>query len=221
MFYQIISSVHHCLKAGISHRDIKSDNILINHVNDELQVALTDFGMSHDRLELELDRNNELSKKWGNPALMPPEVAREKFRFSYRKADIWSVGSLVFELLGSDNPFNTPQCQSTSFYLNQLPPLNTDLVHLKTLTYRMLDPDFISRCSCEEALMCCGALLWLPHCLEYDTLSVDLISRELFLLSWEAIRNYDISSVYYQGLIYFLKHTEASSLTSTLHRILL
>jgi serine/threonine protein kinase len=46
-FQQIVSAVDHCHAAGVAHRDLKMDNMLLNAQN---QILLTDFGLGRSLL---------------------------------------------------------------------------------------------------------------------------------------------------------------------------
>ena len=77
----------------IIHRDIKLDNILINQVDgDHYDIRVADFGLGI------FTPNDELyTIKCGTPGYVAPEILRD-LGYSY-KADIFSLGSLFFNLL--------------------------------------------------------------------------------------------------------------------------
>lgn len=87
----------------IVHRDIKPENILVQSRNrNHIEVKLADFGLSKDY--------DNLSTFCGTPRYLAPEVYRVRQfaqgggvnRVSYDSAvDIWSLGTVLYELLCS------------------------------------------------------------------------------------------------------------------------
>ena len=105
------------------HRDIKPDNIMITRGNN---IKLMDFGISklHDkRHEL------ECASVVGTPYYMAPEQMCNLPDIDSR-ADIYSVGVVMHELLTGGLPGNMPQPVSQ---LNDETPLELDAVVLKCL----------------------------------------------------------------------------------------
>ena len=79
----------------VLHRDVKSQNIFIK----KGVLKLGDFGISK-ALQNESDL---LMTKCGTPYFMPPEVCQDK---PYDvKADVWSLGVIVYELITLKKPF--------------------------------------------------------------------------------------------------------------------
>ena len=116
---QLLEGIVHLQRHRVAHRDLKSDNILLDFeekraskVDDECpRLVISDFGccladpdhgLRLPYLSVEVDRG-------GNAALMAPEVANSKpgvFSFiNYDKADLWAVGAMAYEIFGQNNPF--------------------------------------------------------------------------------------------------------------------
>ena len=99
-----LSSAH---KAGIIHRDIKPDNVMIRQ---DGIVKVLDFGLA------KLNRNSEVGANpqtnlstihgiiLGTPQFMSPEQARGKKVDT--RTDIWSFGVLLYQMLTGKLPFN-------------------------------------------------------------------------------------------------------------------
>ncbi|XP_020213505.1 serine/threonine-protein kinase ATG1t isoform X2 [Cajanus cajan] len=84
---------------GIIHRDLKPENILLSSHDGDAVLKIADFGLSRTV------RPGEYAETvCGSPLYMAPEVLRFQ-RYDY-KADMWSVGAILFELLNGYPPFN-------------------------------------------------------------------------------------------------------------------
>ncbi|KAK7735299.1 ATP binding [Cytospora paraplurivora] len=104
---QILTGLSYLHGKEIIHRDIKGANILVDNKG---TIKISDFGISK-----KLEASNILSGAANNkhrPSLqgsvywMAPEVVKQT---SYtRKADIWSLGCLVVEMMTGTHPF--PDC---------------------------------------------------------------------------------------------------------------
>lgn len=110
---QVLEGLVHLSRYKIAHRDLKTDNILVEYSQpDQLGVlVLSDFGCCwHDpRFGFKCPYPTEDMDKGGNAALMAPEVANAEpglFSFiNYSKADVWATGTLAYEIFGLKNPF--------------------------------------------------------------------------------------------------------------------
>ena len=91
---QILAGVHYLHDHSIIHRDLKGDNILIGEAG---CIKLTDFGTSKKINE------TRITHLQGTPLWMSPEAIKGHLPITL-KADIWSVGCVVCELLDSGRP---------------------------------------------------------------------------------------------------------------------
>ena len=85
---------------GIIHRDLKPTNFLFNENG---QLILTDFGVAH----IQGSTLTEMGEFIGTRAYASPEVEQGK-RIDHR-ADIYSLGIVLFEMLTGDIPARTGQ----------------------------------------------------------------------------------------------------------------
>lgn len=104
---QVLDGIAYVHRMGISHRDLKPDNILIMQ-DDPILVKITDFGLA------KITDNATFMKTFcGTLAYVAPEVITGKYDHSpdsqvnySNLVDIWSLGCLVYVLLTSHLPFN-------------------------------------------------------------------------------------------------------------------
>jgi serine/threonine protein kinase/WD40 repeat protein len=137
-----IHAVHQC---GIIHRDLKPANILLSNVkgqmsNDEsptrradgaghwtfdiglLTPKITDFGLAKDQnVARQLTRSGTAM---GTPSYMAPEQARSLFGAVGPAADIYALGSILYELLTGRPPFDADTPAETIVQLIHDEPLS-------------------------------------------------------------------------------------------------
>jgi len=95
--YQLISSVNYIHKMGYAHRDIKTDNIILDLATNRLK--LIDFGLAC---------NKDCSRFSGTFLWFPPEMLLEASIFNLQTAqahDIWSLGLVLYYLANIKFPF--------------------------------------------------------------------------------------------------------------------
>lgn len=168
LFSQLLEAVAHLERSGVVHRDIKSDNILVN-VKDGFdcpQLVLTDFGDCLYNNNMMLSYESEYVHKGGNAALMAPEiisaVAGKNQVINYSKADAWSVGTLAYEIFGFENPFYG-QFENTSYNAEKLPKLKSGDKIVDKVVYRMLQCDPELRLTARNAATILFLLVFAPE----------------------------------------------------------
>ncbi|KAG7396367.1 hypothetical protein PHYBOEH_002348 [Phytophthora boehmeriae] len=123
-FTQLLAGVRYCHQLGIVHRDLKPENLLLSD-SDVLKIA--DFGLSAHFIaavssgasEASDDNNDSglanlmapsrfrrLNSIVGSPHYVAPEVLQNaRYGYDGRKADMWSIGVILYGLLVGTLPF--------------------------------------------------------------------------------------------------------------------
>ena len=140
----VLSGLAYAHKRGIVHRDIKPANI---RIDDEGRARLMDFGIARISSS-SLTRTGVMV---GTPAYMAPEqiVGGETVPAS----DLFSVGTVLYELLTGSKPFQGESIQSVMYQIvsHDPPPLNAAKLGLPpvldTIANRALAKDVENRYS--------------------------------------------------------------------------
>ena len=121
--HDVAAALSYAHRRGVVHRDIKPENILL--AGDEAVVA--DFGIARaiDRaVESEVITSAGLAV--GTPAYMSPEQGAGQHEVDGR-SDIYSLGCVLYEMLGGDPPFSgpSPNAIAARHRVDAVPPLRT------------------------------------------------------------------------------------------------
>jgi tRNA A-37 threonylcarbamoyl transferase component Bud32 len=105
--HQIASALQAAHRAGIVHRDLKSDNIFLTDKDDSLDhVKVLDFGISRF-LEADSDltgRGGRRAQIMGTPEFLAPEQITAPETVDAR-TDIYALGVVLYEMLAARTPF--------------------------------------------------------------------------------------------------------------------
>ena len=98
IFIQILHAVGSCWSRGIVHRDLKSQNIIINQNTGMVQVI--DFGSA-----VIMDEHEDAQRSFtGTRAICPPEYFIEDL-YIPEPATVWSLGIILFDMVHNTVPF--------------------------------------------------------------------------------------------------------------------
>ena len=89
-------------EAGIFHRDVKPQNILIDRVNGQTRARLVDFGIA--KTSVPDATTTQSGMVLGTPAYMSPEQIQDSSKIDER-ADLWALAVCFFEVLTGELPF--------------------------------------------------------------------------------------------------------------------
>lgn len=100
ILYEVAKALKYAHDKGVIHRDIKPGNILISNQG---EVKLVDFGIATSREETDegLTRDGMVL---GTPCYIPPEQISDAKNVD-RRADIYSLGVVLYEMLTGKTPF--------------------------------------------------------------------------------------------------------------------
>ena len=135
-FQQLLDGVRHCHDQGVCHRDLKPENLLLSDSQDfGTMLKIADFGFSarfanattdvdtssspqlvHDAILLSSSQGNStpesssstlrtLTSVVGSPFYVAPEILHAK-GYSGPKADMWSIGVILYAILAGNLPFS-------------------------------------------------------------------------------------------------------------------
>lgn len=175
---QLLEAVSHLTNQNVAHRDMKTDNILLDvSEGDDVcpALAITDFGccLADKDNGLYLPYKTADTDRGGNIALMAPEVVTARpgtfGRIDYSKADVWAVGAMAYEIFSDSNPFYSyergkpPLLRNSTYKEEDLPALSSDIpLIIQTLIHSLLQRSTSKRLDASFAATVCQIYLWAP-----------------------------------------------------------
>lgn len=95
----VFEAVSYCHDHQVAHRDLKPENLLLmSRDSNDARVKICDFGFA-----ARVPRPNCLSTVLGSPPFMAPEIIN--YQPYDQRVDNWSLGVIVYNILGGYNPF--------------------------------------------------------------------------------------------------------------------
>ncbi|XP_015221799.2 serine/threonine-protein kinase ULK1 isoform X2 [Lepisosteus oculatus] len=155
LFLQQIAGAMKVLKAkGIIHRDLKPQNILLSHTGgrksnpNNTRIKIADFGFARY-----LQNNTMAATLCGSPMYMAPEVIMSQTYDA--KADLWSIGTIVYQCLTGKAPFQASSPQDLRLFYEKNKSLVPNIpretsAHLRQLLLGLLQRSPRDRMSFDE-----------------------------------------------------------------------
>jgi serine/threonine-protein kinase len=114
---QVASGVGHAHKAGVIHRDIKPQNVLVTPAG---RAKVVDFGIARALSESGLTDSDTV---WGSPIYFAPEQAAGDPPTP--ASDVYSIGVMMYEMLAGSPPFQaeSPTALAMKHLREEPPPL--------------------------------------------------------------------------------------------------
>ncbi|KAL9235637.1 hypothetical protein vseg_010380 [Gypsophila vaccaria] len=167
-FRQLISAVGFCHSRGVYHRDLKLENLLLDHLGD---LKVSDFGLStfFDGVD---QQEQLLRTSCGTPHYVAPEVVSKRGQgYDGAKADIWSCGVILYVLLAGYHPFHDDNVINMyrKIYKGDFKCPAWFSNESRDLIVRMLDPKPESRITIPQIVMD----QWFLACSESSSAGID------------------------------------------------
>ncbi len=181
---ELKSALKYLYKNNIVHRDLKPSNILIHGVYPSDTVKLADFGFSryfNSESKEDSDKNvtTILTSFCGTPLYMAPELLERKGYTN--KADLWSFGIIMYEMLYGRNPYIYPKDWPNVIELMKKEEINFPNIYSKDcvdLVKLLLTVDVNNRISWDDFF----AHTWFKN-------MINGVSREFLCVSSENLIN--------------------------------
>jgi eukaryotic-like serine/threonine-protein kinase len=114
LFMHVCEGVQHAHQKGIIHRDLKPSNVLVALQDQKPVPKIIDFGVSKATTQTLTDSTmfTEYGQVIGTPEYMSPEQAENTGLDIDTRADVYSLGVILYELLTGSLPFESKNLRS-------------------------------------------------------------------------------------------------------------
>ncbi|MEZ5063441.1 MAG: serine/threonine-protein kinase [bacterium] len=117
LFIRVCQGVQHAHQKAVIHRDLKPTNVLVTEVDGVPTAKIIDFGVAKATAHKLTDQTmfTEVGAFIGTPEYMSPEQADLGTEDIDTRADIYSLGVMLYELLAGALPFDIRSMRRAGF----------------------------------------------------------------------------------------------------------
>jgi eukaryotic-like serine/threonine-protein kinase len=119
LFGQICSAVQHAHQKGLIHRDLKPSNILVSEFDGNPICKVIDFGLAKavqgTQSLTEISMQTAFGAVIGTPMYMAPEQLRVSQQDVDTRADLYSLGVILYELLTGTTPIERDRLKKAAW----------------------------------------------------------------------------------------------------------
>jgi calcium-dependent protein kinase len=126
-FLDTIDGLHFIHSHGIAHRDLSLENLLLGS---DGRVVITDFGLCCDCAAGVMQKD-----KVGKGFYMSPEIYADAGAYDAQKADVWSLGIILFIMMTGTPPMDVPSRSDARFCMVQQGKMADMLRDWQVLSY--------------------------------------------------------------------------------------
>ncbi len=150
-FQQLISAIYYCHSNNIAHRDLKVENLLLDH---EGKLKICDFSVSTSKT-LAAEESEIWQQAAGTTNYMCPELFRDPQSADPFRSDLYAAGVILYFMLVGELPFDGCDEEETEHRIinGDYDPERIANIHARELVMSMLEMDPKKRATVEDVML--------------------------------------------------------------------